>query len=314
MKVWAWESRQRRMNDAGVEFYLRADLRTTLRIVAGLSEEGEPADQCRAVLAVLRRLPGEIYRRTASRRTMRWEAGGRAYFVKLHDGVGWREIVKNLGVLKVPVVSARNEYLACKRLAEAGVRAPEVAGFGTLGGNPATRKSFVVCDALDDFISLEELAALWRQRPPPLWRKRELLSEVARLARRLHGAGVNHRDFYLGHLYVKRSSAMRPSDADAHPLELAVIDLHRAGLWPSQRCHRRVPNRWLARDLAALFFSATDADPNLTQRDLLRFVRDYVGERPAAAIRAQPRLWRTVLRRARRLAAEGRRDTAALTP
>lgn len=308
------------MNNASVEFYLRADLRTTLRIVAGLPDEGELADQCRTVLAALQRLPGEVYRRTASRRTMRWEVGGRAYFVKLHDGVGWREIVKNLSVLKAPVVSARNEYLACKRLAEAGIRAPEVAGFGTLGGNPATRKSFVVCDALDDFISLEELVALWRQRPPPLRRKRELLAEVARLARRLHGAGVNHRDFYLGHLYVKRSSAMRPSaadpssDADAHPLELAVIDLHRAGLWRSQRRNRQVPNRWLARDLAALLFSATDADPNLTQRDLLRFVRDYVGERPAAAIRAQPRLWQTVLRRARRLAAEGRRDTAALTP
>ena len=272
--------------------HLREDLKSALG-AAGASPGGED------VFEVLWRLPGKVYRRTASRRTLRWEARGRAYFVKLHSGVGWLEIVKNLAVLKMPIVSARNEFLACQRLAEAGIRAPRVAGFGIRGRNPATLRSFVVCDALDDFISLEAAAAHWRQQPPSMTWRRTLLREAAILTRRLHAAGVNHRDYYLGHLFIREGDT-------AGAAEFAVIDLHRAGL------RRHVPNRWRCRDLAALLFSCADAGANLTRRDWFRFVRDYTGKRPAAAIRAQPRLWRTVLRRARRLARKGRRDTAAL--
>ena len=276
--------------------YLREDLQTALG-----------ANPChRDVFEALWQLPGKVYRRTASRRTLRWEAGGRAYFVKLHDGVGWLEILKNLAVLKLPIVSARPEFLACERLAEVGIRAPRVAGFGIRGRNPATLKSFIVCDALDDFVSLEAAAAHWRRQPPTLAWRRRLLREAALFTRKLHAAGVNHRDYYLSHLYIRKGQD------GAGAVELAVIDLHRAGL------RRRVPNRWLRRDLAALFYSWTDActdasvDLGLTRHDWFRFVRDYTGERPAAAIRAQPRFWRTVLRRARRLARRGRRDTAAL--
>lgn len=283
--------------------YLREDFRTALGTF-----NTKPCH--RDVFDALSQLPGKVYRRTASRRTLRWEAGGRAYFVKLHDGVGWLEILKNLAALKVPIVSARPEFLACERLAEVGIRAPRVAGFGIRGRNPATLKSFIVCDALDDYVSLEAAAAHWRRQPPTLAWRRRLLREAALFTRKLHAAGVNHRDYYLSHLYVRKGQD------GTGAVELAVIDLHRAGL------RRRVPNRWLRRDLAALFFSCTDVwtdsggdasvDLALTRRDWFRFVRDYTGERPAAAIRAQPRFWRTVLRRARRLARRGRRDTAAL--
>ena len=275
------------MSEKSPRFFLRPDLQSALAT-------GHAAD----VFDALWRLRGELYRRTASRRTLRWEVGGRAYFIKLHDGVGWLEILKNLVVLKLPIISAGNEYRACRHLAAAGVRAPQIAGFGIRGCNPARLQSFVVCDALDDFISLEEAVALWQRQPPSLAWRRSLVGEVARFTRRLHAAGVNHRDYYLGHLFIRQRK-----DGVCDERELAVIDLHRAGL------HCRVPNRWLSRDLSALLFSS--ADMGLTQRDWFRFVRDYAGVRPAAAIRAQPRLWQAVLRRARRLSKQGRRDTAA---
>ena len=40
--------------------------------------------------------PGEVYRAREGRRTLRFEAAGRSYFLKYHGGIGWREIIKNL--------------------------------------------------------------------------------------------------------------------------------------------------------------------------------------------------------------------------
>ena len=52
----------------------------------------------------LARVDGEVFRDVEARRTFRFEAGGRSYFAKVHSGVGWREILKNLLVLRLPVV------------------------------------------------------------------------------------------------------------------------------------------------------------------------------------------------------------------
>lgn len=49
-------------------------------------------------------LPGERYRDGPGRQTLRVEIGGQAYFLKRHHGVGWREIVKNLVQLRLPVL------------------------------------------------------------------------------------------------------------------------------------------------------------------------------------------------------------------
>ena len=72
-----------------------------------------------------------MHREVASRRTLRFEVAGRSYFAKLHRGVGVGEILKNLVVLRRPVVDASNEYRACRHLAERGIAAPRVAGFSS---------------------------------------------------------------------------------------------------------------------------------------------------------------------------------------
>lgn len=247
--------------------------------------------------AAVASLPGRTVRRAGGRRTFRFEHGGAAYFAKVHAGVGWREIFKALTALKPPVVSAANEDAACRRLAGLGIRAPRVAAFGVRGANPATRESFVVCDALDGFVSLDEVVRRWRGAPPPAGLRRRLARALGQLTRDLHAGGVNHRDYYLDHLLADAGALERGE------IELAVIDLHRA------RVSARVARRWLRRDLAALCFSARHAGARRT--DLFRFLRAYTGRRPAAEIRRRRRFWRAVDRRARRLAAKGKRDTAA---
>ncbi len=167
----------------------------------------------------MQNLQGEVYRAVASRRTLRFEAGGRAYFAKIHQGTGWAEIFKNLVTLRLPVIGARNEYEACRHLERCGVTAPTVAAFGERGVNPARRFSFIICDALEGRDSLEDVTAVWLQTPPSPMTKRRLIRAVASFARAMHDAGVVHRDFYICHLLASRG--------DAGDVELAVIDLHR---------------------------------------------------------------------------------------
>lgn len=206
-------------------------------------------------------LQGEIYRELAGRRTLRWEMAGRGYFVKLHFGVGWGEIFKNLLTFRLPVLGAANEYHAIRRCEKLGVKTMTIAGYGRRGWNPARQQSFLITDELVDVVSLEDVCRDWPVRPPPSRRKRALIREVATIARALHENGVNHRDFYLCHFLACRASLL--SDAP----ELHLIDLHRVQL------RHRVPRRWQVKDLGGLLFSTFDI--GLTRRDWLRFLRAY---------------------------------------
>ena len=255
----------------------------TLFLRRDLAQAWRGRDPFDAALAI----EGETYRVAANRRTVRFETAGAAYFAKLHRGVGWREIWKNLAALKPPVLGARNEFAACQRLAAAGIRAPRVAAFGCRGVNPAQRQSFVVCDALTNHVSLETLVERWARQPPAPMLKRRLLLAVADLARAMHDAGVNHRDFYLCHLLAD-SAALARGEA-----RLALIDLHRA------QTRRRTPRRWRLRDLAALWFSA--AGLRLSRAEQLRFAARYAQLPPREALRRDGALWRSAGKRARRL-------------
>src|SRR6185503_8438002 len=98
-------------------------------------------------------------------------------------------------------------------------------------------------DALDNMISLEDLARDWRGlgRGRRIQLKRALLQGAAEIARRMHGAGMNHRDFYSCHFLVRDRDWSKWNAGDE--LQLVLIDLHRV-----QR-RDRVPERWLVKDL-----------------------------------------------------------------
>lgn len=210
-------------------------------------------------------LEGEIFRELEARRTLRTEAAGRTYFVKIHRGVGWAEILKNLFTLRLPVLGADNEWQAIRRLAALGVDTLHAVAFGQRGSNPATRHSFIVTDDLTPTISLEDYCRDWIRTPPPVLFKRALIDRVAEMAGRMHRGGVNHRDFYICHFLLH----LDPAPAADH-LKLSLIDLHRA------QVREKTPRRWRNKDLASLYFSALNI--GLTQRDFLRFLRGYFGK------------------------------------
>lgn len=207
-------------------------------------------------------LEGEVFRELEGRRTLRTEVAGRGYFVKIHHGIGWAEMLKNLLSLRLPVLGAQNEWRAIQRLRELGVDSMRAVAYGQRGHNPARRRSFLVTEELAPTVSLEDYSLDWAVRPPPVRLKRVLITRVAEMARRMHAGGVNHRDFYICHFLLHLDP---PPTAER--LRLSLIDLHRA------QVRARTPRRWRDKDLAALYFSALDI--GLTSRDLLRFVAAY---------------------------------------
>jgi heptose I phosphotransferase len=111
-------------------------------------------------------LEGEVFRELEGRRTLRTEVAGRGYFVKIHHGIGWAEMLKNLLSLRLPVLGAENEWRAIQRLRELGVDSMRAAAYGQRGHNPARRRSFLVTEELAPTVSLEGTIRLTGQHAP----------------------------------------------------------------------------------------------------------------------------------------------------
>ena len=231
--------------------------------------------------------PSDIYRSKEGRKTLRFDKGEQSYFLKIHSGVGWAEIIKNLLQLRLPVLSARNEYDAVAALNRLGVDTMSVAAYSCEGSNPAELKSVIVTEDLVGTVSLEDYCADWANKPPAFPVRLKLLRKLADSARRMHSAGINHRDFYICHFHLDEST-LEQNEPSCY-----LIDLHRAQI------RRTTPRRWLVKDLGGLYFSAMDC--GLKYRDLLRFMRQYSDNGLRGALGTDLDFWHQVAKNAEQL-------------
>lgn len=241
--------------------------------------------------AAIRNVEGEVVRSKEGRTTTRFELHGAGYYVKLHEGIGWGEVTKNLFQLRLPVIGASNEWHAIAHLERLGIDTLDGVAFGQRGYNPAYTESFVITRELTNTVKLSELCETWPETPPAPRLRRALIDAVARLASTMHGSGMNHRDLYLCHFLL--DAPVGREGLSAHSLKLILVDLHRAQL------RSKVPRRWLVKDLASIYFSAMNI--GLTRRDVYRFIRAYTGLPLRQSLTAQAGLWSAVRRRARQL-------------
>ena len=204
-------------------------------------------------------LTGTVYRELESRRTLRFEVNGRGYFVKLHYGLGWWSIICELVRFRAPIASAQTEYEALALLEKIGVNSMQPVAFGIQSNNPAHQQSFLITRELSQTISLEDFCKDWATNPPAPQLKRALISEVASMVRKMHAAGMNHRDCYLVHFLLHTNTLCAP--------KISLIDLHRAQI------RQNLPSRWRNKDLAALAYSA--ANIGLGFKDYCRFLKTY---------------------------------------
>ena len=232
-------------------------------------------------------LTGESFREVKSRRTIRFELDGKGYFAKLHRGIGWKEIFKDLFQFKKPITDAGNEYRAIRLLESLSVDTMTCAGYGVRGWNPAARESFIITEELTDVISLEDLAKLTGPHAVPYLQRCALIRQLGFMAGTMHRGGLNHRDCYICHFLLKKDTVNHQVPT------LYVIDLHRAQI------REQVPYRYLVKDVAGLWFSAMDA--GLSKRDLCRFMREYSRATLPEICRKNRKFWRDVDRTARKL-------------
>jgi heptose I phosphotransferase len=280
------------------DFYLRADLQHgALGGVTGAAGLLQWATETADTAALV-----QVYRNQEGRKTLRIELDGRPFFLKSHRGVGWGEIVKNLLQGRLPIVGAGSEYRAITALESAGVETLSIAAFASRGANPARRRSMILTDELVSTVSLEDFCAPWASRPPAYSLRIRLIITLAGIARRMHDAGINHRDFYLCHFHLGTDNLAQG------PLRCYLIDLHRA------QCRARTPMRWRIKDLAGLYFSAMDC--GLTLRDMQRFARHYHPGGLRQALVENAALWRRVQRAATALyrKANGRMPPSSIMP
>lgn len=261
-------------------FYLRSEL----------ADQWQHQD----VFDQVERLQGNLFRDKEGRTTLQFHTATNSYFIKIHRGIGWQEIIKNLLQFRLPIISAKNEWQAIEALTRLGISTMTLAGYGQRGYNPARIKSFVITDELTDTVSLEHLGTQWRQRPPTFRTKKTLIEKLAEVTRTMHHNGINHRDYYLCHFLLDKQFSNDNTIDDS--TELFLIDLHRAQI------RKTTPSRWIIKDIGSLYYSAMDVP--LTQRDLYRFIKTYTQQPLKKALSRQPLFWSKVQQRAQRLRAE----------
>jgi UDP-glucose:(heptosyl)LPS alpha-1,3-glucosyltransferase len=231
-------------------------------------------------------ISGFTVRSAANRKTMRVSLSDRSYFVKQHGGVGWKEIIKNYLTAKRPVIGAMTEVYAIQALTRLGIRTTPIAAYGIKGSCAATQQSFLLTEDLGDIVSLEDICKTWVTDPPSQAERQAMLVAIAKLAKRFHGAGLSHRDFYLCHIALQRNVIV------AEDTDFYLLDLHRV------LHHQPVHGSAVRKDIAGLMFSSMDY--GFTTEDWEAFKAHYLPQ--------DAKFWQQVNKRAQKLYARFNSD------
>lgn len=192
--------------------------------------------------------------RITLRFTLSEQGRERAFYIKRHSQSSWKEYVKPLLRLTWPILGARPEWNALLEFHKAGLATMVPVAIGESGSN-----SFLITEAIENCVKLSEVAAIRSSDPSRIAvSRRQLIRDIAHIARSMHQSGLHHQDFYLGHLLLSQSGDGR----------IYVIDLGRA------QKHARLSRRWIIKDLAQLDYSASP-----TPQERLLFLREYLGRR-----------------------------------
>ena len=209
--------------------------------------------------ALLRFGGGQLFKRNRYRSVVRIELEGRALFLKRHYKIPLGDFLRRLLKFQRPLSPGRAEWESALALKELKIPTfhPVAWGERSILGIPID--SIFISSEISGAERLEKF--ITKRFPPPLDRegvklKRGLTHRLAQITRVMHGAGLNHQDFYLGHVFINEG-------------QLFIIDLQRV------EKRREVGLRRRIKDLAALNFTAPQGIVSRTDR--MRFLLDYLG-------------------------------------
>ena len=192
---------------------------------------------------------GVALRRLANRENWRLELadgqdGITTLYLKKHYECNWSTRLRGRLGLPLPTTPARREAERTAELAQLGIPTMTVAAFAERLRPDGTIIGAFLTEELAGFQQLDLfLTARFARRDDPKLRK--LIRGCAELAGRFHRAGLNHRDFYTCHFFIRENN---PAEINAFAIHL--IDLQRVQHWP-----RGLRRRWIIKDLAQLAYS-----------------------------------------------------------
>jgi len=235
------------------EIIIRRDFRKMLR------EEGFTH-----ISDFLNPIRGRKLRDIERRSNIKLELAGRTFFLKHHQASSpfdrVRALLGHIETIAPGIIEFRNITLLEKN----GFPVMDVVACGERKSQGLFGESFIMteqipgAEPLDDYFKRKFAPPLTKEK---LLRKRAIIKELGQLVRRFHALGLNHRDLYLCHIFI------RPNDD--LPV-LYIIDLQRM----QKRMARR--RRWLIKDIAQLNYSSRFG--SITDRDRMRFLKSYLGE------------------------------------
>ena len=230
-----------------------------------------------------------LRQRTTTRIELPNRESREAFYIKRHGPSPWKEYLKPLLRMTRPILGARHEWEAMIRFHKLGIPTMIPVALGE-----SRRDSFVVTKSIEGCSKLSHWMQTYWQRTEraDIHKTRQLIEDVARIARTMHSAGLHHQDFYLTHLLMPQGDA-QPGLHNDQP-GIYVIDLGRVC------CRKRLAWRWIVKDLAQLNYSAD----LVTHSDRQRFLKAYLG-RP---LRSEDRKFvRRILRKSEAIARHSRK-------
>lgn len=241
-----------------------------LEVSKGFFAAGEYADALRSegldsIDAVFAFEGGEDLGKTnlaKHRRRIRFvlESTGKRYYLKRYEGTPLGLQVRNWVDHWRRASMSAFDMGPGEELAEAGISTPKVVAYGDEWSGVFEGRSFLITEEISDAKSLEaELPAYFYDSSPVenVAKKRAFIDKLADFAKRFHGTGYRHRDFYLCHIFMT-------ADEDFY-----LIDLHRT--------FKPVlfDGRFRVKDIGQLYYSAPG--DVVSRADRLRFYRRYAG-------------------------------------
>jgi len=193
----------------------------------------------------------------------------RGVYLKKHHVRTWHSRLRARLGIGPGQTAGRVEARNVCRLATDGIEVMKLVAYGEQLHADGLLESFVLTEELANHVQLDHfLAERFPARQPDCTSARDrdldqLIRQVARLARKFHAAGYNHRDLYCCHFFVKEPSPGR--------FQIRLIDLQRV------QHRRRFRRRWLVKDLAQLAYSAPRERIRCTHK--MAFMRHYFGVR-----------------------------------
>jgi tRNA A-37 threonylcarbamoyl transferase component Bud32 len=194
---------------------------------------------------------GELLRETPHRRVLRIE-GRRPLIVKHYSPRG---IAANLKTF-IRQNPALREWTALRKAMRLGLPVPEPVAVGRRYRG-LSRESFLITEALDDARPLSSY--LFGTLKSAFVARRDVARAAALVIRRMHDAGIFHKDLHLDNLIVR---------SDDVGTTVHLIDFQRVAFYRSLNAKGRMLN------LATLHGGCMDA----TRSERLRFLKVYLGD------------------------------------